>query len=188
MALELVVMWGLPAAMPGHSLVNDYISTAGATDSPSPASFALIGILAVILHLFFVGGLALQRDDRLHRTAAGLFAAFFVLLGLGLFFQCDPGCALKTTEAWTHFWFGLAAFLSLGLAALVLSWRSYQRGHRALLILGLVLAALDIALLASDLTKVYRGLTERFTLMAMMAWSVAWGIHIGRPVKTTART
>ncbi len=177
MVLENVVMWGLPAAMPGHSLLHDYISTAGATDAPSPAAFAAIGILAVVLHLFFVAGLWMQRDDRLHQVAAGLFAAFFVLLGLGLFFQCDPGCALETTEAWTHFWFGLAAFLALGLAALITAWISWKSGDHVVFGAAIALAVLDVLLLLSDQTQVLRGLTERLTLTAMMAWSVLWGMR-----------
>lgn len=181
MLLEGVVAWGLPAALPGHSLVHDYISTAGATDSPFPATFAALGILAVLLHLIFVAGLWWQRDDRLHRVAVLLFAAFFVLLGIGLLFQCDPGCALQTTEAWTHFWFGLAAFLALGIAALVLAWRSWMHRDRVLLSASVTLAGLDLLLLLSDQTQIIRGLTERSTIMAMMAWSVVWMIRFSAP-------
>lgn len=181
-ALELLVTFGLTAATPGHSLLNDYISTAGATDAPYQGAFMAAGIVAAVLHLVFVALLWHRGDHRWHWAAVGLFAGFFVFLGIGLAFQCDPGCALETAEAWTHFWFGLSAFLCLGLAAVVtavLAWMDRgEPGAMRLFYAALVLIVADIALLASDLTKVVQGLTERATIVAMMVWSVLWAIRL----------
>lgn len=189
-ALELTVSWGLPAAMPGHSLLDDYISTAGATDAPHPRLFAALGITAASLHFVFAVRLAQMDDAPWHRVGAGLFALFFVLLAIGLAFRCDPGCALETPAAWTHFWFGLAAFLSLGLAALIVlwtAWRDRTPMGRAVVAASAIVAILDVALLLSDQTHILRGLTERLTLLAMAAWGILWMVRLGRSEESGAK-
>lgn len=181
MALELLVTFGLPAVLAGHSLVHDYISEAGATDSPFPGTFAAIGILAAVIHLVFVTGIWMQGTGRLHHLASGLFAGFFVFLAIGLAFQCDPDCALETAEAKTHFAFGLTAFLGLGLAALATLWMAVQRRDPWLGVPAAVLAVVDLMLLASDITGIYRGLTQRLTIVAMMVWSMVWMVRVSAP-------
>ncbi len=184
MLLELLVTWGLPAVVPGHRLAHDYISTAGATDSPVAGWFAVCGIVAASLHLFFVARLGQLGSNRWHRLAVALFAGYFIFLAIGLLFQCDPGCERATAESWAHFWFGVAAFASLGLAALaslVSVWKTAT--YRAEVVIGaaIALAIFDVALLVSDLTKVYQGLTERFVILLMMVWSTAWMLFLQKP-------
>lgn len=184
MALELTVTFGVALATPGHSILRDYISTTGATDAPHQALFMASGIVAASLHLVFVWRLFDLSANRWQRAAAGLFAGFFVFLGIGLAFQCDPGCALNTREAWIHFWFGVAAFVSLGFAAiasLVGLWPGGLRRWSAVQWSAVALILFDILLLASDLTKFLQGLTERLAIVAMMVWSVLFMRALARP-------
>lgn len=178
MALELTVTFAVAILTPGHSLLHDYISTTGATDAPHQELFMASGIVAALLHLTFVSALIRRASDPWMRRAAYGFAGFFVFLGIGLAFQCDPGCALETTEAWIHFWFGVAAFVSLGVAGIITAVRAWNREH-VLAGLAVALVVFDVLLLASDLTKVFQGITERATILAMMAWSVRWGLRPG---------
>lgn len=184
MALELTVTWGIPALVPGHSLANDYISTAGATNSPYPGWFAIAGIVAAALHVVFVVHLWQSGNSRINRIASGMFGGFFVFLGIGLLFQCDPGCALETTEAWIHYWFGVFAFVCLGFAGIVtfiMAWSAKTYRSETVLAGSIALIIFDVALLISDQTQFLRGATERMVIITMMVWSSLWLLWLKVP-------
>lgn len=174
-ACELVVVFMLPAATPGHVQWRDYVSTAGVPGQPYAGWVATLGIIGALLHLAWAA-IAMRVSHGAQRATFALLGAFLLLVGAGFLVPCDPGCALETPTAQAHHVLGTLGFTSLGLAALVQV--GFVRPWGVVAAWAVAVGLADLALLASDLTGAYHGLTERLAIVTMQGWSVALTIRL----------
>ncbi len=175
--MEWIIGFALPPATPGLSLVHDYVSATGAAGAPYALTFQVMGASAAALHLVLVVRLwPTWQPAPFGRAVIGLFAAFFVFIGISMAFRCDPHCAMTTTEAMIHNMLGWIAFLSLGFAGLF-SIASHVKAPRPgsgpIAAVALAMAIFAVFLLLSALTDVLRGATERATIITMILWTAA---------------
>lgn len=175
-AAEAVLAFGIGLATPGHDMARDYVSSSSAVGSRFAGLGFLMGMLGAALHLQFVRALWDRARTTWSRLAAVAFAGFFGFIAASALFQCDPGCAVETTEALVHTILGIFAFASLGIAALLQGIGTFL--NRTAPLRGPLLAAAgfvvvaDLALLLGHTMNVYPGFVERWTVVAMWIWTV----------------